>query len=358
MATDGGEEMSVFQRSLLQRLNTMQKSEERPRPPTRNQTSGQKTVGSGGSTGSFIEELQMKRKAVVQKGNMGGRSQPGRDSTASGTSRGDTLERRGVASERNGPRAPGPPQAPKRNFGNPKVSAKPTIPDGANESTGSNTTRNKAAPAPIKPKPNKPAKLEKPSTICVPEKPVRGSSVSKEPSRSVQEVVPVNSSLPKEPVVNEPMYVNTADARDAYNEAVNDASGEPSQGNNEVGGDTRGGHTPPSSLAGDADGAKRQPQPVKKRHSLRESSKPLPGGTNPPPAPKRTKSVRPTRRTEVNAGANSGYNSGTSGDGVVVRNRKSKASNQGASGNRAISPMGSTDESDYSGDGKVHRSVF
>lgn len=86
-----------------------------------------------------------------------------------------------------------------------------------------------------------------------------------------------------------------------------------------------------------------------------QSNGPGPGEAEvPPPAPRRTKSVRPNKSPEVNSrptGSHSGYNSGASGDGVVIHKRKT-----GASGVKVVTPMGSSSESEYSGDGKVQRS--
>ena len=91
-------------------------------------------------------------------------------------------------------------------------------------------------------------------------------------------------------------------------------------------------------------------------------NKPSPGGAEVPRPPRRTKSFRPpdVKSAEVNTrttGTHSGYNSGASGDGVVRHKRRATvASNNGASGVNEVTPMGSSSESDYSGDGKVRRS--
>ena len=81
------------------------------------------------------------------------------------------------------------------------------------------------------------------------------------------------------------------------------------------------------------------------------------GETTPSPAPlKRDGSFRSARKAmdsgRPGSGQNSGYNSGTSGDGVVKH-----GSAQDVNGRGAIAPMGSSSESDYSGDGRVQRCV-
>ena len=80
-----------------------------------------------------------------------------------------------------------------------------------------------------------------------------------------------------------------------------------------------------------------------------------PADSRPPQAPKRTNSVRkpsvPAVVRSGEVGVSSGYNSGASGDGIV-RGIHKKGSKHGA-----IAPMGSSSESDYSGDGRVQRSV-
>lgn len=371
---EGDEGMSGFQKSLLHRLNTMQKSqtpEKRPVPSVpRNQVSRQKTFaggesGTGNTVRSFVEELQLKRNAVTQKRdagvrglperNMGGHNKPEHSSTASRDNRGDTLPgKRGGAK---GKAAAPPPPAPKRNTGAPQTVPRPTTSSDsrdkgvvtANGSVNRSNMRNKAAEIASmlernQAKPNKPAKLEKPSVAeklvqgSVTEKPVSVSasvpkaacpSVVKASGEKTQDAVePVGAVKP----TDEPTYVNSSEARQEM-------------------------------LAASS---------VKACQPENQSSKPHPGDTEtPPPAPKRNKSIHAARNIVVDSavsagihsrstGVHSGSNSGASGDGVVLHQRKtkaSKASNQNASGDRGIAPMGSSSESDYSGDGKVQRSV-
>lgn len=409
---EGDEAMSGFQKSLLRRLNTMQKPQtevDRREPSApRNKVSSQRNFTSGeSSTGnsvrSFVEELQMKPNAVTQKRNMGGRSQPERNigrhgqperntgrhgqpepnagghgqpernagghgqpegqpehgSTASRNSRGDM-----VPGKKGGAKVGPPPPAPKRNTGAPQTLPRPTagsddrnegavISDAANESVNGSSTRNRAAGIASKlelalagtqmerneAKPKKPGKLVHVGNVA--EKLVHGSVIEKPASVGVAasgRVVQASEKEPQDGVAvsrsaEEPIYVNISQVRKEMPTACG----------------------------------------TREEASQPEISQSNQGDTeSPPPAPRRTKSVRNTTKIAVDGavsagvhcrstGIHSGSNSGASGDGVVVHHRKtkaSKASNQNVSGDRAIAPMGSSSESENSGDGKVQRSVF
>lgn len=96
--------------------------------------------------------------------------------------------------------------------------------------------------------------------------------------------------------------------------------------------------------------------PIKQRRpSQSRSVRPQGNEQVPPPAPKRTRSFRAGHGARVtvsssgNGEGSGGSTSGTSGDGLVVRGRGRLASD--------IVPVGSSSESEYSGDGRVERLV-
>lgn len=382
MASQEDEGMSPFQVSLLRRLNNMKEKVPAPeeKAPPKGPASRNKAVHS------FVNELQVTRNAVVQRGRTGGHGSPDSSSTATGkdsanTSKGNvgnmskkwggTLERKG-----SGQTSAVPPPAPKRNLGRPKMSPKPgagsnggvATADAADESTTQNKVAEiasklglsaQAGPQKevsqahhVKPKP-KPAKAEKP--VVVTEKPVAGGTCVPETPADQGVVATV-------PTAEEPVYVNVQQLLDTASHAhapiVGGDKTEASQSESHQNGASKDkGQPPPHPHGLKTDGTTKGPQHAKKKP---QGSKPHPRDATPPPAPRRTKSIRTTRNVDMNsagsAGVNSGSNSGTSGDGVVAHHRRVRAPKVSNGG--SIVPMGSSSESDYSGDGKVQRSAM
>lgn len=379
------EPMSELQKALLQRLGTMSKVE---KPQVKRTQSGANDAGRPAQpavvTGnSLMDELMAKRKNMVSRS----REPPG---TAGSGQQGEGILKRGVAP---------PPAAPKAR----PVKASPshrTNYEGGNGNTrggkpfggggGSKVAEMAARMSEARAGPmGSPVRTTKPKLKT----PIPGGGVAPKPDRR-----PEPEEQPEEPA-----YMNFGDISVSRVEAAEDSEEEVVEENDAMDqqrqssapplprGRPQPGKMPTSSLD-DCVGPKQLP-PVRERHSdegkrLANARTPPMSQPNsvyamatqpqdteeaPPPAPKRTRSFRSKHNVRVNNGGNlnseggsGGSNSGASGDGQIVhrsplpprRGRSHTAAATGAGGGHVIAPMGSSSESEYSGDGRVERSVL
>jgi hypothetical protein len=319
------EPMSELQRSLMKRRETLHKTQpavDKAGPSPGNKVGRVKSfnakvsqgVNSGGGGGggggkplSLVEEMQMKRNMLKQRSTTGGQGPPERAPRVSSKIGGSGEPgSKGVVK----PKAVAPPPpAPKRNA--PKIPPSDDLDGGvavsnaANESTSRRNTRTKAeeiasrlgvppaqSPKPMRSEP--PAGSERPSNGVVPK-----------PASSRAPPVPPAMQQSNDTERQEPTYVNLLEMREEMN----------------------------ASKAKEEDNQLETP-----------GNKPHPGADLPPPAPRRDKSMRATRAAVPSS-------PGASGDGTVVHPKTTKRSPSG----RQITPVNSSSESDYSGDGKVQR---
>lgn len=363
--------MSDFQQSLLRRLNTMQTQQtsttpdrwKQPGPPVR---TGQKTHSSS-SGNSLVDELHLRRKAILNRTGTSG--EQSHDIHRHENSGGRKTEQ-------------SPPPAPKK-----KALKRPPKPmpgkcneqeprGGDTASNGTGNTRKKVSELASKLAERAPVVANTPDSVLARPK-LKPAKLVNQPDAGRPQKEGFSAKEEEEEI----SYMNFRRfPREAQPQQIADvvSTSDNTVANNEI--------TP--QLPQKSDSARERPQvtdgsplpirrgganvineapPVNQRISSqsthKQENRPLPDEQTPPVVPKRSRSFRSLRNVNVgeakdlaNGGTgtafSSGSNSGTSGDGLVVHPMSRRSVQSTAD---SIAPMGSSSESECSGDGRVQR---